>query len=54
MTSELKETPASPGFLGKLERELILISMLSLFCELMIIRWLATEMRIFAYFKIFR
>ncbi len=51
MTSELKETPASTGFLGKLERELILISLLSLFCELMIIRWLATEMRIFAYFK---
>jgi len=51
MTSELKETPASTGFFGKLERELILISLLSLFCELMIIRWLATEMRIFAYFK---
>ncbi len=51
MTSESKETPASTGFLGKLERELILISLLSLFCELMIIRWLATEMRIFAYFK---
>lgn len=51
MTSQSKETPASTGIFGKLERELILISLLSLFCELMIIRWLATEMRIFAYFK---
>src|SRR5437870_1328186 len=32
-------------------RELLLISILALFCELLIIRWLATEVRIFAYFK---
>ncbi len=48
----LDSTKADSGSLfGRVQRELILISMLSLFCELMIIRWLATEMRIFAYFK---
>ncbi len=31
--------------------ELLLLSLLSLFLELLIIRWLATEVRIFAYFK---
>lgn len=43
--------PDSRRFFGKTQRDLLLISFLSLFCELMIIRWLATEMRIFAYFK---
>jgi hypothetical protein len=37
--------------IGKIRRDLVLVSFLSLFCELMIIRWLATEIRIFAYFK---
>jgi len=32
-------------------QELFWLSVLSLFCELLIIRWLATEIRIFAYFK---
>src|SRR5579883_1403841 len=31
--------------------ELLLLSMLSLFAELVIIRWLSTEIRVFAYFK---
>src|SRR5271168_4958275 len=31
--------------------DLFLVSLVSLFCELLIIRWLATEIRIFAYFK---
>jgi len=31
--------------------QLFLISLITLFCELLIIRWLATEVRIFAYFK---
>ena len=38
-----------PGDLGKLK--LALISLTSLFLELVIIRWLATEVRIFSYFK---
>ncbi len=33
------------------QRELLLLSVLALFLELLIIRWLATEVRIFAYFK---
>ena len=33
--------------------ELVLISLLALFLELAIIRWLSTEVRIFAYFKNF-
>ncbi|MDR3613899.1 MAG: methyltransferase domain-containing protein [Candidatus Obscuribacterales bacterium] len=48
------ESNSKHGFgiqLGAVQRELILISILSLFCELMIIRWLSTEIRIFAYFK---
>jgi len=32
-------------------RNLFLISLVSLFCELLIIRWLSTEIRVFAYFK---
>jgi len=31
--------------------QLFLVSLLSLFCELLVIRWLSTEIRIFAYFK---
>lgn len=31
--------------------KLLIISVLSLFCEMLVIRWLATEVRIFAYFK---
>lgn len=31
--------------------ELLLLSVLALFCELLVIRWLSTEVRIFAYFK---
>jgi spermidine synthase len=30
---------------------LFLVSMLALFCEMLVIRWLATEIRVFAYFK---
>lgn len=36
---------------GKIIARLFLISLLSLFCEMMVIRWLATEVRVFAYFK---
>jgi hypothetical protein len=32
-------------------RELFVISMISLFLEMLVIRWLATEVRVFAYFK---
>ncbi|HEY9789248.1 MAG TPA: hypothetical protein V6D22_02535 [Candidatus Obscuribacterales bacterium] len=35
----------------KVARELLIVSVLGLFLELMIIRWLATEVRIFSYFK---
>lgn len=31
--------------------QLFLVSLLSLFCEMLVIRWLSTEIRIFAYFK---
>lgn len=61
MTSESNTPPpadnraqsgaGASSIFGVIERELVLISTLSLFCELMIIRWLATELRIFAYFK---
>jgi SAM-dependent methyltransferase len=34
-----------------LQRDLFIVSVLALFCELLIIRWLATEVRVFAYFK---
>lgn len=39
---------ADPKYLGK---QLLLFSILALFCELLVIRWLSTEIRIFAYFK---
>lgn len=45
------EQADSSGFFGKIQREMVLVSFLSLFCELMIIRWMSTEIRIFAYFK---
>lgn len=32
-------------------QKLFVISLLSLFCEMLVIRWLSTEIRIFAYFK---
>lgn len=34
-----------------IQKELLLISLLALFCELLVIRWLSTEIRVFAYFK---
>ena len=34
-------------------RQLILISVVSLFVEMMMIRWVSSEIRIFAYFKNF-
>lgn len=54
-----KEAPASrleipPESLGRFsQRQLILISMLSLFLEMLMIRWVSSEIRIFAYFKNF-
>lgn len=47
----INDKTASQGFFGLVQRELLIVSFLSLFAELMIIRWLATEIRIFAYFK---
>lgn len=35
----------------KIFLQLFLVSLLSLFCEMLVIRWLATEIRVFAYFK---
>jgi spermidine synthase len=54
-------TPSSPGPLeidavspgGFRYYELILISLLSLFIEMLMIRWVSSEIRIFAYFKNF-
>jgi SAM-dependent methyltransferase len=44
----------SPEELGSFSyRQLILISLLSLFVEMLIIRWVSSEIRIFAYFKNF-
>ncbi len=45
MLEEKYETQFSVG------KRLFVISFISLFCELMIIRWLSTEVRMFAYFK---
>lgn len=36
---------------GRLFFELFLISFLALYAELVVIRWLASEVRVFAYFK---
>lgn len=57
-----EDRPASTGWLRRLEvtpvrlggfrySHLILISLLSLFWEMMIIRWISSEIRVFAYFK---
>ena len=54
-------TPITPGRLeldiqelgGFSYRQLILISAVSLFVEMMMIRWVSSEIRIFAYFKNF-
>lgn len=34
-----------------IQKELLFYSILALFCELLVIRWLSTEIRVFAYFK---
>ncbi len=44
-------TWATPERRLRLTWELVLISFLALFAELMVIRWLASEVRVFAYFK---
>jgi hypothetical protein len=44
-------TWAAPERRLRLRWELALISFLALFAELMVIRWLASEVRVFAYFK---
>ena len=57
----LRTAPATPGRLevdiqelgGFSYRQLILISLLSLFVEMLMIRWVSSEIRIFAYFKNF-
>jgi SAM-dependent methyltransferase len=57
----LKNSPATPGRLeidiqqlgGFSYRQLILVSLLSLFVEMLMIRWVSSEVRIFAYFKNF-
>jgi hypothetical protein len=44
----------SPQDLGAFTyRQLILVSVLSLFLEMLMIRWVSSEIRIFAYFKNF-
>src|SRR5947209_7956769 len=44
----------SPQDLGSFSyRQLILVSVLSLFLEMLMIRWISSEIRIFAYFKNF-
>jgi SAM-dependent methyltransferase len=42
--------PGKPAH-GQIFMRLFLVSLLSLFCEMLVIRWLATEIRLFAYFK---
>ncbi len=57
----LRREPGSPGRLeadirdlgGFSYRQLILVSMLSLFVEMLMIRWVSSDIRIFAYFKNF-
>jgi spermidine synthase len=57
----LRTAPDTPGQLevdiqelgGFSYRQLILISLLSLFVEMLMIRWVSSEIRIFAYFKNF-
>lgn len=50
-TSTSEGTGKPKAIQDSLRRDLFLISVLALFCELLIIRWLATEVRVFAYFK---
>ncbi len=49
--SQNKSSTLNELFKNKEAWLLLTVSFLGLFCELMIIRWLATEIRIFAYFK---
>jgi len=57
----LKSKSSAPGWLeleaedlgGFSYRQLILVSLLSLFLEMLMIRWVSSEIRIFAYFKNF-
>jgi spermidine synthase len=57
----LRTAPTTPGRLevdiqelgGFSYRQLVLISLLSLFVEMLMIRWVSSEIRIFAYFKNF-
>jgi spermidine synthase len=50
----IKRWDFSPEMLGEYSyRSLVLISIFSLFMELLIIRWISSEIRIFAYFKNF-
>ena len=57
----LRTSPGTPGRLeidvsalgGFSYRQLILVSLLSLFVEMLMIRWVSSEIRIFAYFKNF-
>src|ERR1700739_1198712 len=56
-----KSVSSAPGWLELLPediggfsyRQLILVSLLSLFVEMLMIRWVSSEIRIFAYFKNF-
>src|ERR1700693_2846483 len=51
-TSWLRALETSPEELGGFSyRSLALISLLSLFLEMLMIRWISSEIRIFAYFK---
>src|ERR1700757_4001460 len=56
-----KSTSSAPAWLELLPediggfsyRQLILVSLLSLFVEMLMIRWVSSEIRVFAYFKNF-
>src|SRR6476620_8354899 len=45
------EAPAAPPSTARLTWEVFLISALGLFLELLLIRWVSTEIRIFAYLQ---
>src|SRR6478609_1555344 len=45
------EAPAAPPSTARLTWEVFLISALGLFLELLLIRWISTEIRIFAYLQ---
>jgi SAM-dependent methyltransferase len=51
LATESKEGEVFPSSNQALRWRLFLLSFLALFCELLIIRWMSTEVRIFAYFK---